>query len=121
MATAMTRIRPWKIDWVSELSPKNTSEVGMVERKPTLSSSIQKLPRPPASEMPARITAAMMLSCMVLPEPGLNGPAVAANSTAAKPTKPPAAMKMAKRVALSEMPRALAAARLPPTAVARRP
>ncbi len=35
MATAMTRMKPWKIDWVSELSPKNTSEVGMVERNPT--------------------------------------------------------------------------------------
>ena len=61
-----TRIRPWKIACQSEENPKKTSEVGIVERNPTLRKSSQRLPRPPASETPARITAAMTLSRKVV-------------------------------------------------------
>ena len=66
----------------------------MVERNPTLRSSSQKLPRPPESEMPARMTPAMTFNCSALAELGLKGPLVAQNSTPAKPTKPPADVKI---------------------------
>ena len=52
---------------------------------------------------------------------GENGPFDAAKSTPANPTIAPAIVKTANRVFFSEMPRACAAKRLPPTAMVWRP
>ena len=79
------------------------------------------LPRPPASDTPARITAAITGSRKSEPAVGEKAALAPANSKPAMPAQAPAAVKTPNRVRRSETPRAWAATRFPPTAIVRRP
>jgi hypothetical protein len=109
-------MKPWMKVAQIDLRPKKTSDVGIVDRKPTEIKSAIKLPRPPERENPASTTAAITGSTKKEPEFGLISGVKPAKIIPAIPPIAAAPTKVKIRRRFSEIPIAFADKGFPPTA-----